>query len=449
MGGRLCRAPDFRLGRPGEACDENAFDALPGREEVVMPLSSTLASGSVLGVLGIAVGIAFVPRETTGSALVDLKVLLSVEREGRAQLYYDLDGNGFSEAQSQLVPLEAFGKPVPHYWPLPPGTYHALRIDPVDHDGAFAIHGAWILSGEGAGEVVWKFDAADFVPLANVAETRIEGDVLYVTPEPGTSDPSLGIQLPDSLTLPVEERGWLLPGTTRLVVLWAAAGLATIVHLGLGRLNPPAARGTRGPVLGRGLIRIGLLAVIAAPVLAPMGGEKVPRYVLQTQLLSPQPGNVDVFYDETGRGISPEQVLRDFVPASSNPVRLRFVLPAAPLHALRLDPIDVAVPVRMSPPRILGPDGSVVHVFAFEDIVSTHGVERLKQEGASWFVEPTGADPYFYLRVPAFLESRRTVDARSVLDRLRFAWPVVAALLAVNVVLGFYRNRGRPAVAPA
>ena len=393
-----------------------------------------LVALSSLALMAVAVSLAFVPFLGAGTSYVDLKVVIAAPAGGNAQLYYDRNGAGYSEAESTRVLLTASAKPIAYYLPLPSGTYHTLRLDPVDNDHACTIHEACVLAGEGDGEVVATLDLTRVTPLANIRQTARDEGALQLVPVPGTNDPCLLLPLSEPLTVPVKPRAWLLPTASRgilLVMIAMAAAGWYVVTLVLARVRSASRAGFPWLVMG---LRAALLGFVLVPVFVPKVGSSEPRFEFRVEIAAAQGGHAEVFYDLDGRGFSADSSSRDDLGATPNLLSHRFALPPGRYRALRFDPIDAAVPVDFRNPEIVAGDGSIVRSFAFADFTPAHDIERFERRGNVFHVEPApgGVDPFLLIRLPSPFELKSPAHMDVLGTPVRVALPILAGLLVVG-----------------
>src|SRR5215207_218434 len=84
------------------------------------------------------VAVPFLPAAKTRPDLFVLEVRVNSSVDGTLQVYYD-DGSGPREELSARATLAAGTGFNTHRLPLPPGTYKALRLDPLDRSGRITI----------------------------------------------------------------------------------------------------------------------------------------------------------------------------------------------------------------------------------------------------------------------------------------------------------------------
>jgi len=181
-----------------------------------------------VALLSAAVVIPFlcVVREKSGQFA--LEVRLASSASGHVQVYYD-SGSGFSEKDSTAIPLHQGAALETYRLALPPGTYGALRFDPIDRDGTVTIASARIVGvGGGHGR---DLPLSAFKPLHQIESMRTVDGRLEVDVVPGAGDPQLLLEFSPPLALKIT---WM-----RVLIDWGwrtACVFATLLAL-YGLLN--------------------------------------------------------------------------------------------------------------------------------------------------------------------------------------------------------------------
>ena len=121
--------------------------------------------------------------------VLEARVTASVA--GNVKIYYDI-GGGYNEQHSAELRLPAARVAQDLRFPLPAGTYHSLRIDPIDQAGEVTIAGSLRLASA-HGRVVGTVAPAELEPLNQIAARRvIAGQLEVVTTNPA-EDPQLRV----------------------------------------------------------------------------------------------------------------------------------------------------------------------------------------------------------------------------------------------------------------
>ncbi|HWA10190.1 MAG TPA: hypothetical protein VG838_12125 [Opitutaceae bacterium] len=156
---------------------------------------------------------------------------LSSSVPAMVQLFYDV-GRGSIEADSVSLPMTGEKDAKPYRFPLPMGTLHALRFDPIDREGTVTIARARIV--DRSGRVLHAFSGSDFHGYQQIASLTEEGGRLKAVTTPGAFDPILQVALDRPLTLGMSW-GLLL---RMLVPVWLGVGGATLLISALFSVGP-------------------------------------------------------------------------------------------------------------------------------------------------------------------------------------------------------------------
>ena len=119
---------------------------------------------------------------------------------GNAQVFYDL-GSGMNERDSVRRPFRASESAATHRFPLPPGEYKAIRLDPIEHgnDTSITIYRLGIL--DSSGRVVRHFSPEEFTAYHDVSEKQLTGGTITLKLAGTDIDPNLTINLAQPLVL--------------------------------------------------------------------------------------------------------------------------------------------------------------------------------------------------------------------------------------------------------
>jgi hypothetical protein len=126
------------------------------------------------------------------------EITLSSENPGIAQLFYDA-GHGFREQDSVRRPVNANMGQVVYRFALSPGTYRALRFDPIDRPGTATFSDAKIVGPRG--QAVQFFAPGQFIPAHDIASLTPTNGRLEMRTVPDGNDPYLILALEKPLTL--------------------------------------------------------------------------------------------------------------------------------------------------------------------------------------------------------------------------------------------------------
>ena len=156
--------------------------------------------GLVLAALVSLATAAFLLSDATPAPpLFFLEVRLASSTAGRAQLFYD-SGAGLREADSMQVSLVRSAVPLLYRFPLPSGTYRALRFDPNDRDGTVIIDGPLRLVAPG-GRIVRVLTYPELQATGQIQSTRVRAGQLEIVITPGGVDPQLVVAFSPPLDL--------------------------------------------------------------------------------------------------------------------------------------------------------------------------------------------------------------------------------------------------------
>lgn len=152
------------------------------------------------------------------------EIRLTSSVRAHSQIFFDR-GGGFNETDSATVPVPGRDLPVVCRFPLPTGTYRALRFDPIDRAGTVVFSGLRIVNP--AGRVVRRFDARDFRPAHQIADSTVRGASAHMASEAGGDDPYYLLTLPAPFTLH-ESRAQRLARTAWHFSLWFVLVVAAV-----------------------------------------------------------------------------------------------------------------------------------------------------------------------------------------------------------------------------
>jgi hypothetical protein len=161
-----------------------------------------------------------------------VEVTLASSVSATSQVFFDR-GQGFNEADSFRISVPGGNLSVRCRFPLPEGTYRALRFDPIDRNGSVTFSALCLVTPGGA--IVRRVAPDELHPNAQIAESIIKDDRVSMSTVAGANDPYYTIPLAQPLTLAHRSlQRWL----------WAAGRFAA-VFLGLLCFAVLGARGQR------------------------------------------------------------------------------------------------------------------------------------------------------------------------------------------------------------
>src|SRR5947209_11988066 len=152
-------------------------------------------AGSILVAALLVLGAAISRRDTH----YELRVEVSSSVNSQAQLFYDI-GQGYREENSstQAVAASSDGRFQQLAFPLPTQTIYALRFDPMNAAGRFAIRDIQIRSRRGT---VLRIRPSNVQPLNQIAQIQTEGNQVEVTTTAAANDAGLRFVLSQPLFL--------------------------------------------------------------------------------------------------------------------------------------------------------------------------------------------------------------------------------------------------------
>lgn len=191
LGVARSRARDNSLSRPRPLADTPR-----SRMKSLLSLPVLLAAA----LFSVVVSLPFLPFAAPVSSLFHFEVTVTSNTPGDAQLFYDL-GRGIGEVDSSRAYLESKPGPQLLRFPLPPGTYRGLRLDPLDRTGELTLSDPLIRSDDG--RILHRLSLADFSADNQIAAFTVAGETLRLATTPGATDPNLGIRLPTPFELTI------------------------------------------------------------------------------------------------------------------------------------------------------------------------------------------------------------------------------------------------------
>jgi len=227
----------------------------------------------------------FTKSTRPANAPFTFQVELASSAPGIVQVFYDI-GRGFNETDSVRLNIEGGGRPALLKFPLPPGTYRALRFDPIDCEAKVTFSQTRMVSPFGT--VIKTFAPKDFEPAKQIASQEVHGDSLTITTTAGANDPFLRLPLPQRLKLELSAPLKIILLLQRFLIVYAVL-LALLLA---PRMIPEARRirtlGAAGAMLQR-LAQRPALAIALTATLAVIASS-YPVVFLGRSLVSPNYG---------------------------------------------------------------------------------------------------------------------------------------------------------------
>lgn len=250
----------------------------------------TAAALFAAALFSVVVSVPFLPHAKEVPELFAVSVTLTTSSSGRLQVYYDT-GGGFNETESSQRTLTPGPTSSTYALPLPLGTIHRLRLDPIDGSAPVLIEALRIIAS--SGEIIRELPLETVQPVFGIAAWRRAGAGFEMVPADQSNDPQLLVTLDPPVTLGVSLPSLVYPLLTRAAAVFI--GLAILLLLA-----ERAARHSRWKSFGRTLIEAAhrhpgrtLAATAAAAVIA----SSYPVVFLGKSYVSPNMGTT-LLYDQ-------------------------------------------------------------------------------------------------------------------------------------------------------
>jgi hypothetical protein len=133
--------------------------------------------------------IPFSPGAKSQPRVFALEARLSASVGGNVKIYYDI-GSGYSEAHSAELPLAPPGTMQLYRFPLPPGNYHSLRLDPIERAGRATFDGPLRIVTE-RGHIVRTLALSELRSLHQIASRQEANGKLEIVSLENADDPQL------------------------------------------------------------------------------------------------------------------------------------------------------------------------------------------------------------------------------------------------------------------
>src|SRR5699024_411763 len=108
--------------------------------------------------------------------------------DGAIQVFYD-DGTGWREELSGRATVSASPEAITYRLPFPPGTYRALRLDPLDRSGQVVIESLRVVAPSGRN--LRDIPLEGFKPVQQVESSAVREGALHIAISGGSDDPQL------------------------------------------------------------------------------------------------------------------------------------------------------------------------------------------------------------------------------------------------------------------
>ncbi len=168
----------------------------------------------------------FLPAAKTRPDLFTLEARLTASAGGLFQIFYD-DGAGIREELSGRATLAATNTPAAYRLPLPPGSYRALRLDPLDRGGSITITSLRVISQ--SGRVLAEIPLGEFKPTHQIQSLAVRNDGLAITSASNADDPQLGLVFKSPLSVHASWRDYARGSLPFLLPIFAALALLLLL----------------------------------------------------------------------------------------------------------------------------------------------------------------------------------------------------------------------------
>lgn len=221
-----------------------------------------LLSPKTLLALAVFAAVVVVPFQKPEAERRDfvLEARMASTMGGIAQVYLD-DGRGFRETLTSRVPFAAGAEPVQLSFPIPAGTYRALRFDPIASEASVAIADLRVVDDRR--RTLREIPPEALQPAAQIAASRVDGPFLRATTTSGANDPQFFIPLEPELHLGPPAWRPILRMLAPRAAVFAGAVLVLLVFQFVPSLQD-AVRRTAAQLGRRPVLSVLLVAVAAA-----------------------------------------------------------------------------------------------------------------------------------------------------------------------------------------
>lgn len=297
----------------------------------------------------------YFPLNDVGADILYLEITCSSNQPGDVQIFYNTT-QGINQRQSIYWPISPTTYTYTYTFPLPDAPITELRLDPVSNGGALLIRQMRILDRRG--NQIQRFTKDQFIPLHEIAAIAPAPDGWQITSTRGATDPYVRIDLYS----PLLARGLNHRNFLRCLYSWSYLGLMLWILLLAVLFTFYRPRGARdlishltflaavalmfSAVGNRGLIKNSLhYSRFVPPAVSP-------DLHLEFDLRINHPAYAQLFWD-TGAGFTEANSVRQDYEVHTYLQTLRFPLPAAPLQALRFDPLDGEAEIDLREMRVV------------------------------------------------------------------------------------------------
>ncbi len=172
------------------------------------------------------VALPFLPLAKMHVDLFQLEARLTSNAPGTFQAFYD-NGSGFREELSVRAHVDASATPLIIRVPLPPGTYRAVRLDPIDRGGTVVLHSVRVIAQ--SGRVVAELALEQLKAMHQIESLRMQDGSLEIVVDTAHNDPQVGLVLPHPITVVVTWADYVRGSVGRIAA--GFAGFALLLFL--------------------------------------------------------------------------------------------------------------------------------------------------------------------------------------------------------------------------
>jgi hypothetical protein len=182
----------------------------------------TLTALLAAALFSAVVAVPFLPAAKIRPDLFVLEARVSSSVAGTFQVFYD-DGAGLREELSARTTLAAGNGFTTHRLALPPGTYKALRLDPLDRAGTITIESLRAVSP--SGRMIAELPLGSFKPTHQIQTLGLRNQALEIVTAVGGSDPQTVVAFPSPLVVHASWRDYVRGSVGYVAPIFAGLAL--------------------------------------------------------------------------------------------------------------------------------------------------------------------------------------------------------------------------------
>lgn len=340
------------------------------------------------------------PLNEPGDDILYLEISCAADRAGDVQIFYNLS-TGITQLNSIHFPISPTEQTYTYTFPLPDAPITELRLDPVAAGGALTVRQLRLIDRRGT--EVRRFTRDDILPVQQIAGIVPLADGWKIISAPGTNDPFARIEMPAPI-VPVGKdhrnllRCLLSAGYLALMLLILLLAVLTATYRPKGWRDFFLHAGFMAtlallfaPVGNRGLIRNSIHYARFVPPAA------IPGAALEVDLATDHPLTAQLFWN-LGRDFNEADSVRSNYEAHAGLQTLRFPLPAAPLQALRFDPLDGEARLVIRGVRVVDATRRTLAILPLTSLTAVQDIVRAELLDGILAVDtaPGGKDPVLH-----------------------------------------------------